>query len=104
VLARAGLDPSGGRFGMSWRDFVRAQARSILATDFFTVDTVFLRQLYVLFFIEVDTRRVHLVGVTSYPIGPWVTQQARNLASRWATDSQIDDVFGPKVSGSSTPR
>jgi len=79
VLQRAGLDPTGGRYPLSWRDFVRAQARSVLATDFLTIDTVFLRRLYVLFFIEVDTRRVHLAGVTSHPTGAWVTQQARNL-------------------------
>jgi len=79
VLQKAGLDPTGGMYSLSWRDFVRAQARTILATDFFTVDTVFLRRLYVLFFIEVDTRKVHLAGVTAHPIGPWVTQQARNL-------------------------
>ena len=70
VLARAGLDPSGGRFGLSWRDFVRAQAHSLLATDFLTVDTVFLKRLYVLFSIEVDTRRVHFAGVTSHPTEP----------------------------------
>jgi len=84
VLARAGLDPSGGRFGLIWRDFVRAQAHSLLATDFLTVDIVFLERLYVLFFIEVDTRRVHFAGVTSHPTGAWVTQQARNLAIRMA--------------------
>jgi len=82
VLAQAGLDPSGGRFGLSWRDFIRTQAQSLLATDFLSVDTVFLKRLYVLFFIEIDTRRVHLAGVTSHPTGAWVTQQARNLVIR----------------------
>ena len=79
VLARAGLDPAGRRFGMPWSEFLRAQASSILATDFLTVDTVFLQRLYVLFFVELDTRRVHLAGITAHPNGAWVTQQARNL-------------------------
>ena len=79
-LGRAGLDPAGRRFGQSWASFLRTQASHMLACDFLTVDTVFLRRLYVLVFIELDTRRVHLAGVTAHPTGAWVTQQARNLA------------------------
>jgi putative transposase len=79
LLARAGLEPAPGRSGPSWRAFLRAQAASIVACDFFTVETVFLRRLYVLFFIAHASRRVWLAGCTSNPTGEWVTQQARNL-------------------------
>lgn len=79
VLAEEGLGPAGTRGGTSWKTFLSSQAHAIPATDFFTVDTVFFRRLYVLFFIELDTRSVHLAGVTAKPTGPWVTQQARNL-------------------------
>jgi hypothetical protein len=61
----------------------------MLACDFFTVDTVLLQRLYVLFFIEVDTRRVYLSGVTAKPVGEWVTQQARNLTWHLAERSRV---------------
>jgi len=80
VLRRAGLGPAPRRTGPTWSDFLRAQARGVLACDFFTVETVFLKTLYVLFFIELSTRRVHVAGTTSRPDSAWVTQQARNLS------------------------
>jgi putative transposase len=80
LLREAGLGPAGERGGLSWREFLRSQAASMLACDFFTVDTVGMRRLYVLFFIELRSRRVHLAGCTANPSGAWVAQQARNLA------------------------
>jgi transposase InsO family protein len=82
ILRDAGHQPTPARTGPSWSEFVHSQAKGIIATDFFTVDTALLRRFYVLFFIEVGTRRVHLGGITTNPDGPWTTQQARNLLMR----------------------
>jgi putative transposase len=80
LLLAAGLEPAPRRSGPSWRDFLRQHAASMLACDFFTVETLSLRRFYVLFFIELESRRVHFAGCTTNPSGGWVTQQARNLS------------------------
>jgi hypothetical protein len=79
TLKRAGIDPAPQRTGPSWSQFLSAQAKTMVACDFFTIETAFLRRIYVLFFIEHATRRVHLAGITANPNGVWVVQQARNL-------------------------
>jgi hypothetical protein len=79
ILHEAGVDPAPRRCGPTWKQFLTAQARTILACDFFAVDTVFLKRIYVLFFVEIATRQVHVVGMTAHPTGAWVAQQARNL-------------------------
>jgi putative transposase len=84
LLAQARLEPSPRRSSPSWREFLRAQAASIVACDFFTVETAFLRRYYVLFFIEHASRRVWLAGCTKNPSGAWVAQQARNLGLEFA--------------------
>ncbi|MGC5020967.1 integrase core domain-containing protein [Micromonospora sp. DT47] len=79
ILNRAGIDPAPRRGGPTWRQFLTAQAHTILSCDFFTADTVFLQRIYVLFFVEIATRQVHVVGATAHPTGAWVAKQARNL-------------------------
>jgi hypothetical protein len=71
ILRQAGIGPAGERAGISWRVFLRAQAQSMLAVDFFTVETISLQRLYVLFFIELASRRVHFAGCTANPTGAW---------------------------------
>ena len=81
ILKDAGIEPSPRRHDSSWAEFLRAQAATILECDFLTVDTLFLKRFYVLFFLELATRRVHIAGITTNPDGRWVTQQARNLST-----------------------
>jgi putative transposase len=79
TLRRHGLDPAPRQSSSTWSAFLRQQAAGIVACDFFTVDTLWLQRLYVLFFIELHTRHVHLAGVTANPNGTGVAQQGRNL-------------------------
>jgi transposase InsO family protein len=80
LLRTARLGPAPRRTGPTWTQFLRAQAQGIIACDFFTVETAWLRTLYVLVFIELGSRRIRLSASTVHPDAAWVTQQARNLA------------------------
>jgi hypothetical protein len=108
-LRAAGLGPAGTRQEVTWREFVHVHRQTLLAVDFFTVETIWLQRLYILFFIELGSRRVHAAGCTTNPSAPWVIQQARQVSwtlagrsepmrflirdrDRKFTD-QFDDVF-----------
>jgi putative transposase len=86
VLLGAGLPPAPRRMHSSWRAFLRAQASSMLACDFLTVETAFLQRIYMLFFISLATRRIEYLACTPNPDGAWVAQQARNLIMRLGND------------------
>jgi hypothetical protein len=93
LLAREGLGPAPRR-GTSWSEFLRTQADGVLACDFFTVETAFLKTLYVPFFIEVGSRRLHITTATRHPNGTFVTQQARNLC--FQLDERSTSSNGPQ--------
>jgi len=86
VLLAAGLQPAPQRTHLSWRAFLRAQAASMLACDFLTVETIFLQRIYVLFFISLATRRIEYLACSSNPDGRWVAQQARNLVMQFGDE------------------
>ena len=114
ALLEAGLRPAAQRTNSSWRAFLRAQASSMLACDFLTVETAFLQRIYVLFFISLATRRIEYVACTPNPDGGWVAQQARNLVMRFGDEQPFrflahdrdtkfsdafDEVFRTRASG-----
>jgi putative transposase len=88
ILRRHRLGPAPRRGGLSWTQFLRAQAPGVLACDFATVETIGLTRLYVFFTIELHRRWVWLAGVTAHPTGAWVIQQARNLMMDLAEDGR----------------
>jgi putative transposase len=79
VLLRAGSPPAAQRQATTWRHFLRQHAANVWACDFFTVDTLLLQRIYVLFFISLERRRIEHVAITSNPSGAWVTHQARTI-------------------------
>jgi putative transposase len=85
LLRANGLGPAPRRGGPTWSEFLSSQAQVILALDFFTAETLMSRSLYVLFAIELRSRRVHVLGVTTNPDSAWMTQQAGT--SRWGSDA-----------------
>jgi len=90
ILRQADVPPAGARAGLTWRAFLRAQAQSMIACDFFTVETLWLGRFYVLFFVELGSRSVHLAGCTANPSGTWTAQQARQLA--WSFPTRLTPI------------
>jgi putative transposase len=90
ILREEQLGPAGKRRGPTWREFLRTQTASVMAVDFFTVDTAWLQRVYVLFFIEIASCHVHVAGCSAHPDAEWVTQQARQVT--WSLSDRLQPV------------
>ena len=107
ILLSAGMPPAGRRSEMTWKQFLAAHAETLLAADFFSVDTIFFKRLYVLIYVHLATRRVLMASCTAEPNEGWMTQQARNLS--WTLEEEgiepsvvihdRDKKFAPKADG-----
>jgi hypothetical protein len=93
ILTKAGIDPAPRRSGPTWKQFLTAQAKGILAVDFLDVDTIFLKRIYVLIVIEHGTRRAHLAGVTAHPSpprAPWANAICERMVGRYDASCWTD--------------
>jgi len=90
------IDPAPRRASGTWSSFIRQQASGIVACDFFSLESVWLTRYYVLFFVEIESRRVHLRGFTTNPSGRWVTQPARNIAAELEEAGRVVQPSPPR--------
>jgi putative transposase len=96
ILRQADVPPAGARAGLCWSEFLRAQAQSMIACDFFTVETLWLGRLYVLFFIELGSRRVHLAGCTANPSGTWTAPAGPPARLATLRTADTDPLLGSR--------